>query len=249
MGEAFAGDKKASRWLLREVEARYVRAWVRRVPRGLESQHLTLLTLAWSAGVLGIGFLAQRDARLLWGISLFVGLQYLTDVLDGAVGRLRGTGLVRWGYYMDHFVDFVFMGAVFFSWALVLPGPFRLLVFALFVMCGAFTTHAHLTFAVTNEFHIAHFNVGATELRVVFVAANSLAAVFGPTVLEWLLPVGAAILLVGLVVVVSRTQRSIWQLDMRAKAEQERRNGAILPCHASAVARRATTSLLTVGAR
>ncbi len=204
--------------MLRELETRGVRAWAARVPRGIETYHLTLLTLVWTAGALGIAWLAQGDRRWLWGLSAMVVLQYVTDVLDGAVGRLRGTGLVKWGYYMDHFVDFLFMGAVLFCWTAILPGPSRMLAFLAFVLCGAFTTNAHLTFAVTNEFHISHFNLGATEMRLGFLLANGLAAHWGADFLRLLLPVVVSVQLIALSVIVYRTQRTIWSLDMRAKA-------------------------------
>ena len=35
-----------------------------------------------------------------------------TDSFDGALGRRRDTGIPKWGYYMDHLLDFVFMWCV-----------------------------------------------------------------------------------------------------------------------------------------
>lgn len=241
MSDGFAGDTKASRWLLREIETRCVGVCATKVPGWLETQHLTLLTLVWSAGVLGVAYLARSDYRWLWGVSVLVVLQYATDVLDGAVGRMRGTGLVRWGYYMDHLVDFVFMASVFFGWALVLPGPSRMLVFAVFGLCGVFTTDSHLTFSVTNEFHTAHFGVGATELRIVFVLVNSLAAVFGDPLLELLLPIAVVGLLLALSLIVYRTQRRVWAMDMRAKQAGAAPQPATKPMRRSRSAQRGSS--------
>jgi phosphatidylglycerophosphate synthase len=215
--DGFAGDKKAGRWLLRDLEAKLVRACAPKVPHGIETYHLTLLTLAWTAGALAIAWLARADRRWLWGLSLLVALQYTSDVLDGAVGRLRATGLVKWGYYVDHLVDFLFMGAVFFCWAMILPGPARMLVFAVFALCGAFTTNAHLTFAVTNEFHISHFNLGATELRIAFVLVNTLTVLWGAPFLQALLAVAIPVQLLTLSVAAYRTQRVVWRMDMQVK--------------------------------
>ncbi len=113
----FAGDKKKGDWLLAKAEKRMVTWLVPRVPPIIETYHLTLLTLLWSIGIVACSLLARENINWLWGVSLFIFLQYMSDVLDGAVGRYRETGLVKWGYYMDHLLDYVFLASVIVGYA------------------------------------------------------------------------------------------------------------------------------------
>src|SRR5204862_4560777 len=89
-----AGDRKHSdSWLATWDHALsdHLVAWV---PMWLASHHLTLLTLLWSALVMLFGALATLNRTWLWAVSVVIVLQYLTDAVDGKVGRIRGAGLV-----------------------------------------------------------------------------------------------------------------------------------------------------------
>ncbi|MCH8948830.1 MAG: CDP-alcohol phosphatidyltransferase family protein, partial [Chloroflexi bacterium] len=85
----FGGDKKKGDWLLASAERRMVAWMVPKVPGWLETYHLTMLTLAWSIGIVLASITARQSLHWLWLVSAFIALQYLTDVLDGAVGRHR----------------------------------------------------------------------------------------------------------------------------------------------------------------
>ncbi len=117
--DRFAGDKKKGEWVLAKAEKLMVNWLVPRVPSFIETYHLTMLTLLWSIGIVACSFLARENIHWLWLVSLFIFLQYMSDVLDGAVGRYRDTGLVRWGYYMDHFLDYVFLASIIAGYALI----------------------------------------------------------------------------------------------------------------------------------
>ena len=88
--------------------ARYVTS----VPGWLETYHLTLLTVVWCMGILLLGWLARGNIQWMWMISLMIVFQYITGLFDGAVGRYRNTGLVKWGFFMDHFLDYIFLCAM-----------------------------------------------------------------------------------------------------------------------------------------
>ena len=105
----FGGDKKTGKWAFATLERRMVTWLVPKVPSWLETYHLTMLTLVWCIGIVIASLLARQSMHWLWLVSAFIVLQYLSDVLDGAVGRYRDTGLVKWGFYMDHFLDFLFL--------------------------------------------------------------------------------------------------------------------------------------------
>ena len=95
---AFAGDKKVGQSILTPLENRLKNWLVPKVPLSVETWHLTFTTILWSAGVLCFGKLSAGNLSWLWGVSLMIVLQYLTDLADGEVGRRRNTGLIKWGF-------------------------------------------------------------------------------------------------------------------------------------------------------
>src|SRR5215212_976428 len=133
--EQLALATKSSTSLLSPLERRLAASVVPRVPAWLGTQHLTLMTLLWCAGLVLFGRLAAGDLRWLWGSSAMIALQWVTDFFDGKVGKHRDTGLVKWGFYVDHLLDFVFLCAVLGGYALVLPERFH---FGLFLVLAVF---------------------------------------------------------------------------------------------------------------
>ena len=218
--EEFAGASKAGTSLLSPLERRVARRVVPRIPRWLETYHLTMLTLVWCAGIVASGWLAAaRDIRWLWGVSLMIALQYVTDHLDGKVGKHRGTGLVRWGFYMDHLLDFAFLCAVLGGYALVLPERAHVSLFLVLAVFGGFMVNSFLAFAATGRFHISHGKLGPTEFRVALVVINSLLVFYGTRRMTKVLPYVAACGFVALCVLAYRTQRELWRRDLERKRE------------------------------
>src|ERR1044072_7266842 len=127
--EPIALATKPSTSLLSPLERRLAARVVPRIPLWLGTHHLTTLTLVWGAGLVGFGSMAPIDLRWLWGASVMIALQWATDFFDGKVGKHRGTGLVRWGFYMDHLLDFAFLCAVLGGYALLLPERAHLSLF------------------------------------------------------------------------------------------------------------------------
>ncbi len=216
----FVGDRKAP---MRSPLARLERAFIdraqHRFPTWIEGWHLTLLTIAWSAGVLAFAALARGDARWLWGSTAMLAAQWFTDSFDGALGRLRRTGIPRWGFYMDHLLDFIFMWAVFVSYALLVGGDGPLLVVVWAFLYSAMMASSFLEFGATGSFKITHMGVGPTEIRLAFAGLNTAIILAGPGFLEAALPWIVAAFAGGLVVMVFRAQRRIWRLDREERAE------------------------------
>lgn len=145
--------------------------------------------------------------------------QWLTDSFDGAIGRYRKFGLIRWGYYMDHFLDYIFLCSILIGYSLILPDHFKYLLFFLLAIFGAFMVNSFLSFAATNEFKISYLGIGPTEIRIIFILVNTLLYFFGKTHLIFLLPVLLPFSLFGLCFVVYRTSRYIWAIDMENKKD------------------------------
>src|SRR3989338_10868377 len=220
--ENFAGDKKVGVSLLGNIEKKFVQKYVGRVPKFLETYHLTVLTIPWCVGIIIFSYLAQWNIHRMWLTSLMIVMQYLTDAFDGAVGRLRNTGLIKWGYYMDHFLDYVFLCSILIGYSFVFKfnDEFNSLFFVLAIF-GAFMVNSYLSFASTNEFKIEYLHIGPTEIRLLFIFINTMVVAFGSTHLRWSLPWVLIFSLFGLCYVVYETQKYIWKKDMEEKNKRE----------------------------
>jgi phosphatidylglycerophosphate synthase len=220
MLKTFAGDKKVGSSLLSKPERKFIDWMIPKIPKWITSRGLTMLTLLWCAGIVITGYLASVESfGFLWIISIFIFLQWLTDSLDGSLGRYREAGWIRWGYYMDHFLDYVFLCSILVAYSLILPDQFKYLLFFLLVVLGAFMVNSFLAFAATNTFKIHYLGIGPTEVRIIFIIVNTLLALFGKTYMGAALPYILALSLVGLAIVVYRTQKEIEAEDIANKNE------------------------------
>ncbi len=218
MADGFSGDRHAPmRSPLATLERWVIARNVGRFPKWIEGYHLTLATIIWTAGLLVFGYLAQFNVHWLWGSSVMLAAQWFTDSFDGALGRLRDTGIPKWGFYMDHLLDFVFMWSAFIAYIFVVCDTSIYWVVALAFVYSALMANAFLLFAVTGDFKITYLGLGPTEIRIVLAIANTVVIFFGPRPLEVILPYVLGALGFALVFVAYRTQRQIWAIDMEDK--------------------------------
>ncbi|OGH87653.1 MAG: hypothetical protein A3J93_03995 [Candidatus Magasanikbacteria bacterium RIFOXYC2_FULL_42_28] len=218
----FHGHEKVGESLLSPFEKILVAKYVSKIPAGIQTYHLTLLTILWSALIILFGYLSQTNVHWLWATSGAIILQYITDLFDGAVGRARNTGLRRWGYYMDHFLDYIFLCAVLIGYSFVFNDDYNSLFYILAVF-GAFMVNAYLNFSATNKFKIAFMKFGPTEARLLFILINmSVILLNGYVPLARFLPIILTLATVGLVITVYFTQKEIWQMDESEKGEKIR---------------------------
>lgn len=214
----FAGDKKVGESILIPAEKKLKDWLVPRIPLTIETWHLTFMTLAWSAGVLLFGLFAASDIRWVWGISAMIVLQYLTDLADGEVGRRRNTGLIKWGFYMDHFLDYLFLCCLVLAGYMFAPANVQIWFVVLLIFVSALMVNSFLSFAATNEFEIYHYGMGPTEMRVVFIAINAYIAIFGAAQFYWMLPVACLVTAVALFINTRQIHQKLWKIDMDNKA-------------------------------
>jgi phosphatidylglycerophosphate synthase len=214
----FAGAGKTNTSFLTPLERRLAPLVLPKIPYWLETYHLTLLTLVWSGLIVFFSYLARENRRWLWLVSVMILFQYLTDHYDGKIGKFRNTGLVRWGYYMDHLLDYFFLCSVLIGYALILPEKSRYQILLTLAIFAGYEMSTFLAFAATDLLKISFLKFGPTEFRLALIIINGLVAEFG---LRYMISglkyvnLGAAI---GLAIMIYRTQRMIWQLDMRNKA-------------------------------
>lgn len=215
----FAGDKKYGSSVLYPLEKRFLDWFIPKIPHSIGSYQLTLMTLVWSILVVVGSFLARNNATWLWMVSLIIFLQYFTDLIDGAVGRFRNTGLIKWGYYMDHLLDYLFLCSLLIGYSFFLAEAEKDMLFYILIVLAAFMINSFLSFAATNKFQITYKGIGPTELRFVFIGINSSLALFGTTGLGGALPFVLATLIAGLIYVVFQTQKQLFDQDMQAKED------------------------------
>ena len=216
--EKFAGDKKVGKSILADIEAKFIQKTLPFVPKFLETYHLTLMTIVWSGLIALFGYLAQEDRSWFHLISVMVFMQYLSDVYDGKVGRLKNTGLIKWGFYMDHFLDYIFLGSILTAYSFQVPPQLQFYGFLTALFIIGLMMNSYLAFSATNQFKIAYLGIGATEGRLLFILATTLIIIFGFKYLLIALPYLAAFSFLGLALVVFRKQRQIWKIDMEEKA-------------------------------
>lgn len=216
----FSGDRKHGQSLLGPWERRFIDATVVRIPAPIRSHHLTMLTLLWSAGTVLFGWLASRDLVWLHGVSVLVFLQWLTDSLDGSLGKHRRQGLVKWGFFMDHLLDLLFAGSVVIAYSFLVHARWLQFLFLLLLLvtCATMAT-SFLAFAATNRFQIAWYGLGPTEVRIGYVALDTLVTFLGTEVFSWGVPVVLAVNVCAFVVLAAQTSRTLWAIDWEANVD------------------------------
>lgn len=164
-----AAEKRALIWM------------AERLPRWINSDHLSGLGLASMAGAGAAFWFAQADP--VAGASLVVLcliLNWFGDSLDGTVARVRDRQRPRYGYYVDHVIDLAGTAMLFAGLAAsgyMTPGVAVLVVAAYYLVSAE-------TFLATHSrgvFKMAFLGVGPTELRLL-LAAGAIALINTPMV-------------------------------------------------------------------
>ncbi|MGH2270863.1 CDP-alcohol phosphatidyltransferase family protein [Anaerohalosphaeraceae bacterium U12dextr] len=218
-----AAGKAPMKTLLAPYEKQFITWLTPYFPRWIETWHLTLLTIPWCVGLIVFGWLAGRTGNLhwLWLSSLMIFLQWFTDAFDGAIGRYKDTGLIKWGFYMDHLLDYVFLCSTLIGYALLTEGTSREIILYLIPVFGGYMTASFLGFGATGEFKITYLATGPTEIRIWFIVLNAALTLLGT---RWILPLLPWLLVVSILLlgfISFRTQKYLWKLDMDIKQGQK----------------------------
>ena len=191
------------------------------IPNWLETQHLTMLTLLWSGLILVFSYLAAGDLRWLWGVSVMIALQWVTDFFDGKIGKYRNTGLVRWGYYMDHLLDYFFLASILIGYSFILPEKAHFQLLVMLALFAAYDFSTFLAYAAMDKLKISYLKFGPTEFRLALIIINGLLITFGTKHMGGSLKWVNAGAVVGLCFLIYTTQKKIWRLDMEAKRREQ----------------------------
>jgi phosphatidylglycerophosphate synthase len=188
---------------LADIEKRTLVGMARRLPRRVNSDHLTGLALA-AMGLAGAGFWASRwNVQALYLVILGLILNWFGDSLDGTLARVRGQERPRYGYYVDHVVDLIGTTVLVAGMA---ASPFMSaqIGLALLVAYLLVTAEVFLAASAHGTFRMSFLKVGPTELRII-LAIGTIYALYKPLVkvpglgVYPLFDVGAVVAIAGLV--------------------------------------------------
>lgn len=224
MTDGFAGDKKKGQSILGPLERRFIDWVIPKIPEPVKSHHLTLVTVGWSAGIVLAGWLASMNSAWLHLISVLVVGQWLTDSLDGSLGKYRKQGLVKWGFFMDHILDLLFAGSIVIAYAFLVQAEWlKFVLYLLLLVTCATMAVSFLSFAATNQFQIAYYGFGPTEVRIGYVAINTIVFYTGTAILSWGAPLVLGLNVAAFVLMTVQTSRELWQLDYEANVDNQPR--------------------------
>src|ERR1041385_3398964 len=219
--QPFAGSGKTNSGMLVPLERRLTAFVLPRIPRWLETYHLTLLTPLWSIGIAVFGYLAAGNLRWLWMTNLMPVLHYFTDHFDGKLGELCETGLRKWGFYMDALIDYGFLCSILIGYSFLIPQKSIFSMMLVLCVFSAFMFHTFLMLAATDEFRVSFSRFGPTELRIALIIINVFIIRFGTRGLRGALPWVTFGGVIALSILAYIAQRRLWQIDMKAKAEAD----------------------------
>lgn len=153
------GEKKALLWL------------AKRMPTWVNSDHLTGLGFV-AQFLVGVSYaLSGGNKYWLVAASFFIALNWFGDSLDGTLARFRNCQRPRYGFYVDHVIDS--FGAIFLCAGLGLSGYMSPMVaLILLISFLALSIETYLATYCLGKFHLGHYFLGPTEIRLILVIGN-----------------------------------------------------------------------------
>ena len=118
---------------------------------------------------------------------------------------------------MDHLLDYFFLCSVIIGYAFILPEGSRYQLLLTLAVFAAYDFSTFLAFAATERLKISYLKFGPTEFRLALIVINTLLILFGTRYMISGLKFVNGGALVGLCILVYRTQKKVWQLDLEEK--------------------------------
>jgi archaetidylinositol phosphate synthase len=191
------------RSVLADIEKRTLVTIARRLPRWMNSDHLSALGLAGMA-LASASFVAFRwnPWAAAAGVIAALAVNWFGDSLDGTVARVRNQQRPRYGFYVDHAIDIAGSSMLFAGMAgsgLMSP----LVAMTLLAAYLLVSAESYLATHAAGIFRMSFLGFGPTELRIV-LAIGVLRATTSPTstiggVTLQLFDIGGAVAAAGLV--------------------------------------------------
>jgi phosphatidylglycerophosphate synthase len=157
--------------VLAPIEKRCLIWLATRMPRWVNSDHLTVLALVAMLGA-GLSYWLARVTPIgLVLVVICLAINWFGDSLDGTLARVRQHQRPRYGFYVDHVVDtfgtFFLFGGMALSGYMSPPVAAGLLIAYFMVCCEVFlATHC------LGRFTMSYLKIGPTELRILLALGN-----------------------------------------------------------------------------
>jgi archaetidylinositol phosphate synthase len=152
-------EKKALIWM------------AQRIPRIINSDHLTLLGVA-GAIISGVGYaMTHFSVHYFWMASLGLVINWFGDSLDGTLARVRNLQRPVYGFFLDHNVDGITILFICIGLGLspVISFSVAMLILAAYLLLSIFT---YINTYLKNEFKISYGSLGPTEFRLIAILLN-----------------------------------------------------------------------------
>jgi phosphatidylglycerophosphate synthase len=171
MTNSFQDAKREQTSILAPLERAALLGLARRMPRWVNSDHLSLLGLV-AMFMAGVCYAASgQNPLMLHLVNVFIFLNWFGDSLDGTLARYRNRQRPRYGFYVDHIIDT--FGALFFIFGLALSGFMsERVAAALLIVFLMLAINSYLAAYALGVFKISQWKVGPTEMRLVLIIGN-----------------------------------------------------------------------------
>jgi len=171
MNKNFQDARREQTSILAPLERAALRGLARRMPRWVNSDHLSLLGLL-AMFMAGVCYAASgQNPLLLHLVNVFIFLNWFGDSLDGTLARYRDRQRPRYGFYVDHIIDT--FGALFFIFGLALSGFMsERVAAALLIVFLMLAINSYLAAYALGVFKISQWKLGPTEMRLVLIIGN-----------------------------------------------------------------------------
>lgn len=144
------------------------------VPPFIGTKMLSCFGLLSSLGIFISYYLCKRSYVFLFFASFFIMSEWVFDCLDGAIGRARKEGFVRWGYYMDHLFDYFFLSSIVIGLYFIFPQVALQLLFLFLILSAFMGTFFLIHGAAKNpEFKISFWGISPIEFRLFIIGFNT----------------------------------------------------------------------------
>jgi phosphatidylglycerophosphate synthase len=173
---SFTNAARLQTSVLNAAERRVLVWLAERMPRAINSDHLTVLAAIAMAGAGAAYALARVWPPALLIVNVFLAVNWFGDSLDGTLARVRNRQRPRYGFYVDHVIDC--LGATMLFIGLGWSGYMHLTV-ALSVLISYLLLSAEVYLATytRHTFRMTYFKLGPTELRILLAIGNIVAMV------------------------------------------------------------------------
>lgn len=168
---SFISAQRVQESLSAGVEKKILLWLAARTPRGVSSDHLTLLGFA-AQFLAGASYaLAGRNKYALLAATFFIALNWLGDSLDGTLARYRNQQRPRYGFYVDHIIDT--FGAGFLMCGLAISGYLHWgVAIGMLIVFLMLSIEVYLATYTLGHFQLSYWIFGPTEIRILLAIGN-----------------------------------------------------------------------------